>query len=150
MWFWFGAAALFLISEMVTGTFYLLLVALGLAASGAAAYAGLSLVWQIVSGLVVSLVGLVALHRHRQSKGHQPTQSDPGVVPDIGQSVMVDAWDDNGLARVFYRGANWSARLDDEQTAQSGEHYIRYVQGLTRVLRHGRYLATEAGYLMTG
>src|SRR3546814_12593994 len=125
MWFWFGAAALFLISEMVTGTFYLLLVALGLAASGAAAYAGLSLVWQIVSGLVVSLVGLVALHRHRQSKGHQPTQSDPGVVPDIGQSVMADACDDNGLARVFYRGATWRPRLADATPAPSGHTHIQ-------------------------
>lgn len=139
MWFWFGVAALFLLFEMATGTFYLLLVALGLVASGTAAYAGLSLVWQIISGLVVSLIGLVVLHRYRQSKGQVATQSNPDVVQDIGQSVTVDAWDENGQARVFYRGANWSARIDVDQPAQPGEHYIQTVQGLTLILRPGLY-----------
>lgn len=143
MWFWFGVAALFLLLEMATGTFYLLLVALGLAASGTAAYAGLSLVWQIISGLVVSLVGLMVLHHHRQSKGQVPTQSDPNVVQDIGQSVIVDAWDESGQARVFYRGANWSARIDVDQPAQPGEHYIQAVQGLTLILRPGQYPASD-------
>lgn len=139
MWFWFGVAALFLLLEMATGTFYLLLVALGLVASGIAAYAGLPLVWQIVSGLIVSLVGLVVLHRYRQSKGHVPTQSNPNVVQDIGQSVMVDAWDENGQVNVLYRGANWSARIDAGQPMQPGEHYIHEVQGLTLILRPGQY-----------
>lgn len=143
MWFWFGVAALFLLLEMATGTFYLLLVALGLAASGMAAYAGLSLVWQIVSGLVVSLIGLGVLHRYRQSKGHVPTQSNPNVVQDIGRSVMVDAWDENGQASVVYRGSNWSARIDADQPVQPGEHYIHAVQGLTLILRLGQYPASD-------
>jgi len=146
MWFWFGAAALSLLLEMATGTFYLLLVALGLAASGTAAYAGLSLVWQIISGLVVSLTGLVVLHHYRQSKGHVSTQSNPDVVQDIGQSVIVDAWDENGQGRVFYRGANWSARIDADQPVQAGEHYIKAVQGLTLILRPGQYSASDTDH----
>lgn len=144
MWFWFGAAALFLLLEMATGTFYLLLVALGLAASGIAAYAGIPLVWQIASGLAVSLVGLMVLQHYRQSKGHVATQSDPDVVQDVGQNVMVDAWNDNGQTSVFYRGANWSARIDVEQPIQPGQHYIHAVQGLTLVLRPGHYRASDA------
>lgn len=142
MWFWFGIAALFLLVEMATGTFYLLLVALGFIASGTAAYAGLSLIWQIISGLAVSLVGLMVLHRYRQAKGHVPTQSDPDVVQDIGQSVIVHAWDENGQVSVFYRGANWSARIDAGQPVQPGEHYIQAVQGLTLILRPGQYPAS--------
>lgn len=144
MWFWFGVAALFLLLEMATGTFYLLLVALGLVASGVAAYAGLSLVWQIISGLVVSLIGLILLHHYRKSKGYIPTQSNANVVQDIGQSVIVDAWDENGYAGVFYRGSNWSARIDVDQPAQPGEHYIQAVQGLTLILRPGKYPASDA------
>ncbi|HEY9279683.1 MAG TPA: NfeD family protein [Eoetvoesiella sp.] len=143
MWFWFGVAALFLLLEMATGTFYLLLVALGFVAAGMAAYADLSLVWQIISGLVVSLIGLMVLHHQRRSKGHVPTQSNPDVVQDIGQSVMVEAWDENGQVRVFYRGAHWSARMDGDQPAQPGEHYIQAVQGLTLILRPGQYPATD-------
>src|SRR3546814_17391652 len=107
---------------MATGTCYLLLLALGLVASGAAAYTGLSLVWQIVSGLIVSLIGLVVLHRYRQSKGHEPTQSDPDVVQDIGQSVIVDAWAEKGQSSVCYRCANWKTRLEANQPMQPGEH----------------------------
>lgn len=143
MWFWFGVAALFLLLEMATGTFYLLLVALGLAASGMAAYADLSLVWQIASGLVVSLIGLAVLFRRRQSKARVATQSNPNVVQDIGKTVIVDAWDENGRARVFYRGAHWSARIDAGQPAQPGEHYIQAVQGLTLILRPGPYSASN-------
>ncbi len=143
MWFWFGVAALFLLLEMATGTFYLLLVALGLVASGTAAYADLSLVWQIISGLAISLIGLVVLHRYRQSKGHVPTQSNPNVVQDIGQSVIVDAWDENGQASVFYRGSNWSARIDVDQPVHPGKHYIQAVQGLTLILRPGQYSASD-------
>ncbi|MBP6019815.1 MAG: NfeD family protein [Burkholderiaceae bacterium] len=146
MWLWFGVAALFLLMEMATGTFYLLLVALGLVASGTATYAGLSLVWQIISGLVVSLIGLVVLHHYRKSKGYVPTQSDADVVQDIGQSVIVDAWDENGMARVFYRGAHWSARIDADQPVQPGEHYIQAVQGLTLILRPGQYSASDTQY----
>ncbi|NYT45557.1 NfeD family protein [Alcaligenaceae bacterium] len=144
MWFWFGAAALFLLLELGTGTFYLLLVSLGMVASGTAAYAGLSLIWQIASGLFVSLVGLVVLHGFRRSKGYVPTQSNANVVQDVGQHVMVDAWDESRQINVFYRGANWTARLDADQAAQPGEHYIHSVQGLTLVLRPGRYPGTDA------
>ncbi|NYT66285.1 NfeD family protein [Alcaligenaceae bacterium] len=138
MWLWFGAAALFLLMEMASGTFYLLLVALGLVASGTAEYLGLPLEWQIISGLIVSLVGLVVLHRCRKSKGYLPTQSDADVVQDVGQSVMVESWDEHGMARVFYRGAHWSARIDVNQPVQPGEHYIHAVQGLTLIVRPGQ------------
>ena len=144
MWFWFGAAAVFLLLEMATGTFYLLLVALGLVASGMAAYADSSLTWQIISGLVVSLMGLIVLHRYRQSKGYVPTQSNPDVVQDIGQSVTVNAWDESGQASVFYRGAAWSARIDVDQAMRPGEHYIQAVQGLTLILRPGRHPTSDA------
>lgn len=40
MWIWFGLAAVALIGEVGSGTFYLLLVALGLAAGGIAAWLG--------------------------------------------------------------------------------------------------------------
>src|SRR5690606_24540432 len=49
MWFWFGFAVLALIGEVLTGTFYLLLFALGLAAAGITALSGGSLAWQIVT-----------------------------------------------------------------------------------------------------
>ena len=46
MWIWLGLAALALIGELATGTFYLLLVALGLAGGGVAAWLNAGLEWQ--------------------------------------------------------------------------------------------------------
>ena len=135
MWLWFGAAAAFLLLEMVTGTFYLLLIALGLAASGAATYFGWTLALQIISGMVVSLAGLAAVYHHRKSKGYKATQYDANINPDIGKRVTVLAWNDNGTARVFYRGANWSAEIATNETMQPGEHIIQSVHGLVLVLR---------------
>lgn len=144
MWLWFGAAALFLLMEMGSGTFYLLLVAVGLAASGVADFLGASLVVQIASGMVVSLAGLAVLHRYRRTKGYKPTQSDSDVVPDIGQRVTVPAWDEEGRAQVFYRGANWTARISESQPMHPGEHYIDAVHGLTLILRPGEPPASDA------
>lgn len=135
MWFWFGAAALFLLMEMVSGTFYLLLIALGLVASGVAAFLGWSLALQIGSGCVIALVSLVALYRHRKRKGYTPSQSNANVNPDIGKRVNVQAWNENGTTNVFYRGTNWAARIEEHAKLMSGEHTIIAVQGLTLILR---------------
>jgi len=59
MWYWFGLAAIALMGEVASGTFYLLLVALGLAAGGVAAALGASLAWQLVACGAAALAGLV-------------------------------------------------------------------------------------------
>lgn len=135
MWLWFGAAAAFVLLEMITGTFYLLLIALGLAASGAATYFGASLALQIICGMVVSLAGLAGIYHHRKAKGYKSTRTDANINPDIGKRVTVLAWNDNGTAQVFYRGANWSAEIAKNETMQPGEYYIQAVHGLVLILR---------------
>lgn len=135
MWLWFGAAAMFVLLEMITGTFYLLLIALGLTASGAATYFGAPLAVQIICGMVVSLAGLAAVYHYRKSKGYKATQSDANINPDIGKRVTVLAWNDNGTAQVFYRGANWSAEIAKNEVMLPGEHTIYAVHGLVLVLR---------------
>src|SRR3546814_11817730 len=91
MWFWFGFAVLALIGEVMTGTFYLLLFALGLAAAGITALAGGVLAWQIVTVSVVTAAGLLVLRRTgvlKKSEINAARNADVNL--DIGQIVDVE------------------------------------------------------------
>lgn len=135
MWIWLGLAALALIGELATGTFYLLLVALGLAAGGIAAWLLAGLEWQLVACGVVLLLGLLVLRKTRVLKKREVNAArNADVNLDIGQTVNVEAWADNGSARVWYRGAHWQAELAAGQPALAGEHIIVELRGTRLVL----------------
>ncbi|MBB1592756.1 NfeD family protein [Achromobacter sp. UMC46] len=135
MWIWLGLAALALIGELATGTFYLLLVALGLAAAGVAAWLGAGLEWQLVACGVVLLLGLLLLRKTRVLKKREVNSArNADVNLDIGQTVAVEAWSDQGTARVWYRGAHWQAELAHGQTPRAGEHIITELRGSILVL----------------
>lgn len=135
MWIWLGLAALALIGELATGTFYLLLVALGLASGGVAAWFGAGLEWQLVACGVVLLLGLLVLRKTRVLKKREvDSASNADVNLDIGQTVSVEAWSDNGTARVWYRGAHWQAELAPGQAPQAGEQTITEMRGSILVL----------------
>ncbi|WMD22552.1 NfeD family protein [Achromobacter seleniivolatilans] len=135
MWIWLGLAALALIGEVTTGTFYLLLVALGLAAGGVAAWFTAGLEWQLVACGVVLLLGLLVLRKTRVLKKREINSArNADVNLDIGQTVQVEAWSEHGATRVFYRGAHWQAELAAGQAPRSGEHIITELRGSTLVL----------------
>lgn len=135
MWIWLGLAALALIGELATGTFYLLLVALGLAAGGLAAWLGTGLEWQLVGCGIVLLLGLLVLRKTRVLKKREVDSArNADVNLDIGQTVSVEAWSDQGTARVWYRGAHWQAELAQGQASQAGEQTIIEMRGSILVL----------------
>ncbi|MBV6303591.1 NfeD family protein [Candidimonas humi] len=132
MWFWFGFAILALIGEAMTGTFYLLLFAFGLAAGGVAALLGAELAMQIVAVAVVTLVGLYILRKTGVLKKREVDASrNKNVNLDIGQLVDVQSWSDDNTTRVWYRGAYWQARLQAGAARQAGPHRIVALQGAT-------------------
>lgn len=136
MWIWLGLAALALIGELATGTFYLLLVALGLAAAGASAWFGMGLEWQLVACGVVLILGLLVLRKTRVLKKREVNSArNADVNLDIGQTVSVEAWSEHRTARVWYRGAHWQAELASGQTPHAGEHVIVELRGSTLVLQ---------------
>ncbi|SEK08567.1 MULTISPECIES: NfeD family protein [unclassified Achromobacter] len=135
MWIWLGLAALALIGELATGTFYLLLVALGLAAGGIAAWLNAGLQWELVACGVVLLLGLLVLRKTRVLKKREVDSArNADVNLDIGQTVMVEAWSDNRTTRIWYRGAHWQAELAEGHAPQGGEHIITELRGSTLVL----------------
>jgi len=134
MWYWFGLAALALVGEVGSGTFYLLLVALGFVGGGVAAALGAGLAWQLATCAGVALAGLLILRRTGFLKKREINAArNADVNLDIGQSVHIDAWSASGAARVRYRGATWQAELAAGSPRAAGRHVIVEVRG-TRLI----------------
>ena len=128
--YWLAAAGLTVILELFSGTFYLLMIAIGLAAGSAAAWLGLGEAVQLLVAAVVGVAATVALRHSRYGKQQERVDAgrDPNVNLDIGQTVHVPAWQDNA-ARVMYRGALWDVELAPGVTATPGQFIIREVRG---------------------
>ena len=127
---WWIAAGVLIAVELASGTFYLLTLAVGAAAGALAAHLGLSLTSQLLAAAVVGGAAVVGWHLKRsRTPAPAPASRNPDVNLDIGQSVQVEAWSADGLAKVHYRGAAWQARFIGNAPAQIGRHVIRAVEG---------------------
>ncbi len=127
-----GAVAL----ELMTGTFYLLMLAVGLAAAALAAHFGLALSAQILVAAVVG-GGAVVLWHWKRSKDPKPAeaQANADVQMDIGETVHVAHWNADATARVKYRGAQWAVVLADADAApQPGLFRVKELNGNRLVL----------------
>jgi membrane protein implicated in regulation of membrane protease activity len=126
---WLVAAGVLVILELFTGTFYLLMIAIGTAVGGIVALAGAGVPVQAIGAAVVGVLATGLLHRSRF--GHPAkadAQRDRNVNLDIGQRVRVAAWQD-GRARVMYRGALWDVELGQGVAPHPGEFRIVEVHG---------------------
>jgi membrane protein implicated in regulation of membrane protease activity len=126
---WAILGLILVIAELVTGTFYL--VVLGVAAFGASAAAWLGYdfaIQSIVAGVVAG-AGAYWVHLYRVRNATQQ------MAPlDQGQPANFEAWVDQGarLARVRYRGASWDARVTGSETPEPGSIvYVLSTQGNT-------------------
>ena len=133
--FWWVLAGVAVAAELTTGTFYLLMLALGMAAGARAAHLGLSGSLQIVTAALVGGGATAFWHwRRMQNPRSAPSAENRDVNLDIGERVNVTAWAADRTARVSYRGSTWTARLLPDAPAQSGEHVVKAVEGNWLVL----------------
>ncbi len=136
-WWWWIAAIAVIAFELTTGTVYLLMVAIGLAAGGLAAWVGHGFGLQLLIASALSAAGCLVVQRQRAKAPKQAeSQRNENVQIDLGNVVTVDGWQTDGSAQVQYRGAHWSAKLDSGQgAAKAGQHSIVAMQGNTLVLK---------------
>jgi membrane protein implicated in regulation of membrane protease activity len=128
---WLIVAGVLVLAELLTGTFYLLMLSLGATAAALTAYADGTLTWQIVSAALVG--GGAAVLWHLKKPLSNDAQ-DSNVHLDIGETVTVDAWDAQGHAQVKHRGAQWAAVCSSTTTPEPGLHRICEMQGNRLVL----------------
>ena len=128
-WIWWMVLAFgLLILELLTGTFYLLVIAVAIAAGGLANLAGAPVTLQLVGAAVIGLAGSLGLRRSRLGR---PTGEADALLQnlDIGQMVRIDSWGAGNTARAHYRGAEWDVLLAPGETPTPGDFVIRSVQG---------------------
>jgi membrane protein implicated in regulation of membrane protease activity len=136
MWIWFGLAVLALIGEVATGTFYLLLVATGLAAGGLATVGGIGIEGQLAICGGVVIAGLLILRATGVLKKREVDAArNADVNLDIGQVVTVDNWTGARTARVSYRGASWDVILAAGCDPVAGEQIIMEVRGSQLIVK---------------
>ncbi len=127
---WWLAAGALVAAELASGTFYLLMLALGCIAGALSAHAGMSGTTQVATAALLGLAATAAWHVYRARQPRAlPAQSNRDVNLDFGSPVRVEHWLPDGSARVHYRGSAWSARFAGSGTPLPGEHVIVAVQG---------------------
>ena len=126
---WLIAGFALVIAELVTGTFYLLVLGIAGFAGAAAAYFGLGLPLQALVAAAVAIAGAVWVQRYRAGAASAPMPS-----LDIGQPALFDSWVDraSGQARVKHRDALWDAHISGGADGERGEVlYVTAVEGST-------------------
>ncbi|WP_076591077.1 NfeD family protein [Herminiimonas arsenitoxidans] len=131
---WFAVACVLVILEMATGTFYLLMIAIGTAAGGVAALSGVAGTWQCIIAAAVAALATYALRRSKFGRPDNTNAArDPNVNLDIGQTLEVAEWRNAAgtsyTARVMYRGALWDVELAEGEAATPGKFVIQEVHG---------------------
>jgi membrane protein implicated in regulation of membrane protease activity len=133
---WIVAGFVLVIAELVTGTFYLLVVGVGAFAGALVAWLGGNALVQAVGGSVVAILG--ALMVHHWHAAHRKADEGHANFLDRGQPVILEGWiDENArLARVKYRGAWWDARLTraEDKPPPGSTLYIEAQEGNTLVV----------------
>ncbi len=122
--------------ELLTGTFYLLMLSMGLMAGALAAHAGATLTVQLVVAALVGGGFIVAWRARRlRATPGLPVGANQDVNLDVGETVQVDSWAADGTSTVKYRGANWSVSLVPGASPTPGAHRIVEVVGSRLVVR---------------
>jgi membrane protein implicated in regulation of membrane protease activity len=132
---WWVGAGVAVVAELATGTFYLLMIALGLAAGAVAAHMGLTSSGQVVVAALVGGGATAVWHWRRFNQPRSaPARENHDVNLDIGERIIVSAWGPDRTARVQYRGSFWTARLAPGAVVAAGEHRVAAVEGNWLVL----------------
>lgn len=126
---WLLAGLTLVIAELITGTFYLLVLGVAAFGAGAAAWLGAGFPLQAITATAVAGLGVYLVHAYRARNAAQQMQAI-----DAGQPASFESWVDQaaGLARVRYRGASWDARLEGGDAPQPGAVlYVLAAEGNT-------------------
>jgi membrane protein implicated in regulation of membrane protease activity len=127
---WWLVAGALVIAELLTGTFYLLMVAVGLVAGAIAAHLGLTFPVQIVAAALVGAGLVVGWHQMKKRRPGDPSaRADRSVNLDVGETVLIEAWSADGTTTVKYRGATWTAIHRPGITPGVGVHRVAELVG---------------------
>ena len=133
---WIVAGFVLVIIELLSGTFYLLVIGVGAFAGAAVAWAGGGYFAQAVGACAVALAGTWLVNRWHRTRAPGSAKDD---FLDLGQSVVLESWVDaqSGTARVKYRGTTWDARVAAGANARPGDTLVIHGQDGSTLLVGG-------------
>jgi len=137
--FWWIGAGVLIVLELMHGTFYLLMVALGFIAAAFAHLAGLDLSLQLGVAAAVALAAVLLLRKSRfgrKTRTRAEAAHNPDVNLDIGSTLTVAAWHE-GRARTMYRGAEWDVELAPGEPEDAHLYQIKAVRGSCLIVAAG-------------
>lgn len=126
---WLAAGFVLVIAELVTGTFFLLVLGLAAFAGSATAWFGMGFWLEALCAAVVAVAGVLWVRQYRKTAPRRDMAS-----LDVGQAVAFDAWisREQGAARVKYRNTLWDAEVEGERELDRGQVlFIHSVDGST-------------------
>jgi membrane protein implicated in regulation of membrane protease activity len=126
---WVVAGFILVVAELVTGTFYLLVLGVAAFAGGAVAWIGGDFWAQAIVSGIGAVSGVLGVRHYRKGARSAPMR---GV--DVGQPANFESWIDraSGHARVKYRDTLWDAHVVGDAAGQPGEIlYVVSIDGNT-------------------
>lgn len=133
---WLATGFVLVIVELVTGTFFLLVLGIAAFAGSAAAWFGLGFWLEALCSSVVAVAGVFWVRQQRKAG----PQADMASL-DVGQTVTLETWVDReqGAARVTYRNTQWDAEVEGERGFDRGQVlFIHAVDGNTLKVAKGK------------
>lgn len=132
---WWLAAGSLLVIEMLTGTFYLFMLAVGVVAGAMAAEFGFGIPVQMTVAAIVGGIASLGWRFYQKLKPITPGTRNPDMNLDVGAAVFVEEWRPDGTSLVQYRGSSWLAKPAAGEIPSAGQHSITEVSGTVLTLK---------------
>ena len=129
---WLILALVLLGAEMMLSTIYLLACTSGWVASCITAVLGGNFTSQCYILAIVTIVGVIIAYTYRRKIRKLSPNTDCNDL-DKGQRVVVEDVLTDGSAKVNYRGALWTAYLN-EGNLTKGTYFVEKVEGTRLIL----------------
>jgi len=126
---WWIIAGVLVLAELLSGSFYLLMLALGAVLGALSAHAGFDPVAQSVIAALCSSAFVFACYLLRRRVGDQRAAGDRSLHLDVGETLQIDGWSRDGSATVRYRGAQWTVLAPPGPEPSPGLHRVTGVVG---------------------
>lgn len=122
---WLLLGLVLVVVELLTGTFYLLILGLAAGVGSLVAWLGGSF-W--IQALLASVAAVAGCMMVRRSKSGAAASAGSNSM-DVGQTVVLESWvsEPQRLAKVRYRDASWEAEVLGEDHVEPGA--VLYVAG---------------------
>lgn len=126
---WLLVGLALIVIELLSGTFYLLILGIAAGIGSLIAYLDQPFWMQALAAAIAAVVGGVLVYRyHNAANAGSPKDS----ANDIGQTVTIESWvsEPQRLARVRHRGTIWDAEvLGNDRIEPNALLYVVAMEG---------------------